>query len=60
MNKDIMRKAGFSNEVEAVEHKICPMCNNPINIDRFRDRLSIKEYSISGLCQACQDKIFGI
>lgn len=25
----------------------------------FRDPLSEKEYTISGLCQACQDKIFG-
>lgn len=25
----------------------------------FRDELSRREYSISGLCQKCQDKIFG-
>lgn len=25
----------------------------------FRDALSRKEYSISGLCQKCQDEIFG-
>ena len=25
----------------------------------FRDALSRKEFTISGLCQACQDKIFG-
>ena len=25
----------------------------------FRDELSRKEYSISGLCQPCQDSIFG-
>jgi hypothetical protein len=24
----------------------------------FRDRLSLKEYTISGLCQECQDKVF--
>ena len=27
--------------------------------DTFRDAISRKEYSISGLCQNCQDKIFG-
>lgn len=26
--------------------------------DQFRDKLSEKEYGISGLCQACQDEIF--
>lgn len=25
----------------------------------FRDELSMREYSISGMCQKCQDKIFG-
>lgn len=24
----------------------------------FRDRLSVREYQISGLCQECQDKVF--
>ncbi|SVE61140.1 uncharacterized protein METZ01_LOCUS513994, partial [marine metagenome] len=24
----------------------------------FKDELSVKEYSISGLCQSCQDSIF--
>ena len=28
-------------------------------IKGFRDTLSSKEYSISGLCQDCQDKVFG-
>ena len=26
----------------------------------FRDELSAKEYGISGLCQPCQDGIFGV
>lgn len=37
-------------------HK-CPMCWNPI--EGFRDALSEREYEISGLCQNCQDEIFG-
>lgn len=27
--------------------------------DKFTDALSAKEYTISGLCQPCQDKVFG-
>lgn len=26
----------------------------------FRDELSRKEFSISGLCQSCQDMVFGV
>ena len=26
----------------------------------FRDALSAKEYTISGLCQRCQDAVFGV
>lgn len=32
-------------------------CGKPIS--PFKDKISEKEYSISGLCQECQDKIFG-
>lgn len=37
----------------------CPLCNNKINgVDDFKDELSIREYSISGMCAACQNKTF--
>ena len=32
-------------------------CGGPAT--EFRDELSRKEYTISGLCQKCQDSIFG-
>lgn len=33
-------------------------CGQPAAV--FRDLLSAREYRISGLCQDCQDKIFGV
>lgn len=45
-----------------VEENICPTCKKPIGVitsETFKDRLSEKEYSISGMCQECQDGIFG-
>ena len=42
----------------AREMCICPLCGTPIS--GFRDPLSAKEYAISGCCQACQDRIFGV
>jgi hypothetical protein len=37
----------------------CPTCGTIIDQKAFRDRLSVKEYGISGMCQKCQDKVFG-
>ena len=36
----------------------CVSCGE-FNLE-FRDELSRKEYGISGLCQCCQDSVFGV
>lgn len=36
---------------------VCISCDNPAT--SFKDELSAKEFSISGLCQNCQDDVFG-
>ncbi len=59
MNKRILQQAGFGEEVKAVEQKECPICGIKIDMVAFRDELSVKEYEISGICQKCQDNIFG-
>ena len=56
MNTKIV-EAIFPGTVEKIENKKCPICNN--DIGEFRDELSKKEYNISGMCQECQDKVFG-
>ena len=42
---------------ESQEKRVCVFCGDEIK--GFKDELSWKEYSISGLCQKCQDKTFG-
>ena len=38
----------------------CVCCGESVFVETdFRDALSVKEYGISGLCQTCQDDIFG-
>lgn len=59
MNEKLMRKAGFNKEMDRVKFNLCPLCKNPIKMEDFKDYLSRKEYSISGMCQKCQDDIFG-
>lgn len=34
----------------------CPLCNDKVG--SFKDEISMKEFSISGLCQNCQDNTF--
>jgi hypothetical protein len=41
----------------AFESSACVICSGPANA--FRDTTSEKEYTISGMCQGCQDKIWG-
>lgn len=35
----------------------CPDCAEPV--ESLRDELSMREWRISGLCQSCQDSLFG-
>jgi hypothetical protein len=59
MNKEIMKDAGFEKEVHRVMAGLCPFCDNkPVEKD-FRNEVSLREFKISGLCQQCQDKVFG-
>ena len=41
----------------ALDNGKCPTCKEPIT--KFTDRMSKIEYRISGMCQACQDSVFG-
>lgn len=41
----------------AIEGSLCVSCD--AEVGDFNDALSEREYSISGLCQACQDAVFG-
>ena len=39
----------------SIKNNICLICGSPV---QFRDKLSEKEYTISGMCQKCQDETF--
>lgn len=60
MNKEILEKMGFEKEVQRVDRGKCPICDKKIIESDFRDYLSKKEFRISGMCQSCQDKVFGM
>ena len=39
--------------------RTCKSCGRKFDINtEFRDNISLKEYTLSGLCQSCQDQIW--
>jgi len=42
----------------SIRSNVCVFCKK--DATEFRDALSRREYSISGLCQDCQDEVFGV
>jgi len=43
-----------------VESLTCATCGGDAQKVAFRDPLSWKEFQISGMCQECQDEVFGV
>ena len=58
MNVEIMKTMGFGESILNLKESICPFCNKKVNIDSFTDKLSLKEFNISGICQKCQNTFF--
>lgn len=58
VDKAIKELTGID-RIKSITEKTCPFCSKTITLDSFRDELSLKEFHISGLCQGCQDKVFG-
>ena len=53
----ISRLMGKSREIQ-IASNLCMTCDK--EAIAFKDALSEKEYSISGMCQDCQDATFGV
>ena len=48
----------FPYNVDKIRNRKCVSCDEDAN--EFRNEISLKEYGISGLCQICQDLVFGV
>ena len=57
MKEDMAMKLFGRSRTIALAGNECVKCGE-FNLE-FRDEISRKEYGISGLCQCCQDGIFG-
>jgi hypothetical protein len=55
INAMLLNLFGVSRETH-IRMDICTSCGEPATT--FRDTLSAKEYTLSGLCQTCQNDVF--
>ena len=55
--QDAMRAFAPHGENLGQKKGACAWCGQAAN--SFRDALSKKEFGISGMCQGCQDEVFG-
>lgn len=46
------------NFIDNIKKGLCTSCGT--NIESFKDEKSLKEYRISGMCQSCQNSVFGV
>ena len=56
--EQMLTKLTGVSRVGAVAEASCVMCKGEAST--FRDSISKKEYTISGMCQPCQDSVFGV
>jgi hypothetical protein len=57
--KSFLRSFGFGREILTVKGCTCPLCAEKVDKSEFRSEIFIKEFESSGLCQGCQDTVFG-
>lgn len=57
--KSFLKSLGLRLEVKTVKKCICPLCEERVDEDEFRNEVFVKEFKSSGLCQGCQDTVFG-
>lgn len=53
----VAQKSFGRTRTESIKQDLCVMCGKEAK--EFRDQLSQREFRISGMCQACQDSMFG-
>lgn len=58
ISKPVFQHPDFHIEAMYTQLGICPNCYTPICEEDFVDEISRREYSVSGLCQMCQDVMF--
>lgn len=57
--KRLLRVLRFRHEVSTVEECRCPLCALRVDIKEFRNKMFVREFETTGLCQGCLDSVYG-
>ena len=55
--EDALKSITGKDRKQSINSKVCNWCD--ATVGECWDALSAKEYGISGMCQGCQDSVFG-
>lgn len=58
--EQMLTKLTGRSRTECIESLTCATCGKDAQNKAFRDAESFQEYQISGMCQVCQDSVFGV
>ena len=56
LDQFILKLTG-KNRVDTIARDLCMTCSDPDT--EFRNAKCLREFTISGMCQRCQDEVFG-
>lgn len=57
LNVKLLKGLGLTKEAEMVENGKCPDCGEDVKIENFKDLRKRDDFSVTGLCEKCQDKL---
>ena len=57
--KRFLRALGIRRENAMVKNCRCPLCAERVDEEEFRNEVFLKEFKSTGLCQGCQETVFG-
>ena len=58
--EDLLTKLFGVSRTASIQDRVCVSCGaENLTEESFSDELSLREFHISGLCQVCQDSVFG-
>ena len=59
VKKRFLKTLKFGHKVPMVNECRCPLCSLRVDIEKFRNKVFIREFETTGLCQGCMDTVFG-
>jgi hypothetical protein len=59
VTKGLLRAKSYGHEHSVVKECRCPLCSLKVDKEEFRNKVFMREFETTGLCQGCLDMVFG-